>query len=123
MQPWVHAETGRLERGAAPGMQRDNHVQLVRHLMQGLTRVAAAAGSSTLDGRWKVATTYPSGSRNAVRAAVTSKRSMLASSVSIIGLPTRCTALAGDAFTRQVRDRLRRRDEQQAAQLVGHAAG
>ena len=48
-----------------------------------------------MDGRCKVATTYLSGSPIPVRAAAVSNRSMLASSVSIIGLPTRCTASAG----------------------------
>ena len=59
------------------------------------TKAAAAAGLSTLDGRCKVATTYRSGSSSPVRTASASNRSMLASSVSIIGLPTRCTAVAG----------------------------
>ena len=79
---------------------------------------AAVAGSSTLAGRWSVATPYGPASSSRPRAAATSNRSRLASSVSIIGLPTKWTRPRSIALAGEIVDGLGARGEQQVA--TGH---
>ena len=79
-----------------------------------------SSGPSTSAGRWSVTTRYsPRRRPSAAAAPSASIRSDIATSVSIIVLPTRWILSARDSLSTEVVDRLRRVDEQQVRHRVG----
>ena len=85
------------------------------------TSRAAASGVSTFAGRWTVATAYlPARPRRAVTGPG-SNRSRCASSVSIIGLPTKCIRSRSTPSSGEIVEALRAGHEQQVGERVGDA--
>ena len=119
MQPRVLAEPGGLQGGAAPRMHRDDHVHLVRHLVQGQNQGARGRRivhvGWPVQGRDHVPVRQPQLGPDCRRVELRHAGQQrvdhrIADQVHRIHRP---------AFAGQVPDRLGRRHEQQRAQLVG----